>query len=227
MEASRRPPTRPGLFVSFEGGEGAGKSTQIALLRDRFRAGGRSVLTTREPGGSDRAEGIRAILLSGQAKHLGSVGEAILFAAARRDHVETLIAPALGRGEIVLCDRFIDSTRVYQGAVAGLDAALLANLDRAAAGETIPDVTVLIDVPVALGLERARARRAARREAVDRFEAEGAAYHERVRRAFLALADAEPGRCIVVDGSGSEEEVARSIWAALAPRVALPEAAGA
>lgn len=211
----------PGIFISFEGGEGAGKSTQIEKLRARLEAAGRSVRTTREPGGSPRAEEIRAILLSGKAKHLGPVGETILFAAARQDHVSTLIRPAMAKGQIVLCDRFIDSTRVYQGAVAGLEAALLAGLETAATVGTMPDATVVIDVPVELGLERARLRRVARGETPDRFEAEDAAYHERVRSAFLAIAKAEPGRCVVVDGSASAESVAAAIWSALAPRLRL------
>lgn len=218
MVASEDRPTR-GIFVSFEGGEGAGKSTQIALLRARLEAIGRSVLATREPGGSEIAEGIRSILLSGNAKHLGIAGETILFAAARRDHVETLVGPALLRGEIVLCDRFVDSTRVYQGWVAGLEARLLDGLEIAATGGWMPDATVIIDVPVSIGLERARTRRVARNETADRFEAESVAYHERVRAAFLSIAASEPARCIVVDGSGSAEAVSSLVWSALAPRL--------
>ena len=216
----------PGIFITFEGGEGAGKSTQIERLRARLEASGCSVRTTREPGGSHIAENVRAILLSGKAKHLGPAGETILFAAARQDHVTTLIKPALARGEVVLCDRFVDSTRVYQGAVAGLEAALLAGLEVAATAGTMPDATVVIDVPVQLGLERARLRRQAREEAADRFEAEDAAYHERVRSAFLAIAKAEPGRCVVVDGNASTDAVADSIWSALAPHLVTRGGAG-
>lgn len=208
-----------GLFVSFEGGEGAGKSTQIDRLRARLEAPGLPVLGTREPGGSRTAEAIRSILLSGFAKGFGAAGEAVLFAAARRDHVQSLIAPALRRGSVVLCDRFVDSTRVYQGTVAGLEPRLLSVLEEAAAAGTIPDVTVVIDVPAAIGLERARRRREARGEEPDRFESESVAFHEKVRAAFLDIAAAEPDRCIVVDGAGSAEEVAAAIWSAVAPHL--------
>ena len=208
-----------GLFVSFEGGEGAGKSTQIAHLARRLRERGLRVVATREPGGSPRAERIRSILLSGQAKDLGSQGETMLFAAARRDHVETLIAPALGEGALVLCDRFIDSTRVYQGAVAGLDQRFLGALEAAATAGTMPDLTLVIDVPAELGLERARLRRTARGEAPDRFEAEGAAYHAKVRDAFLTIAAAEPRRCTVIDGGEAPDRVAEAVWAAVAPHL--------
>lgn len=203
------------LFVSFEGGEGAGKSTQIDLLRVRLEESGLRVVTTREPGGSHTAEDIRYILLSGHAKRYGSVGETILFSAARRDHVDTLIAPALARGAIVLCDRFVDSTRVYQGAVAGLEGKLLSRLEAAATSGRMPDLTIVIDVPVAIGFERARRRREARGEATDRFESESLAFHEKVRAAFLALAAAEPERCVVVDGAGSAEDAGAAIWSAV------------
>lgn len=208
-----------GVFVSFEGGEGAGKSTQIERIRARLEAAGRPVVTTREPGGSHRAERIRAILLEGKARHLKEMGEAILFAAARLDHVGTLVAPALREGKIVLCDRFLDSTRVYQGALAGLAPGLLARLEAAATGGTMPDLTFVIDVPVPVGLARARLRREARGEPPDRFEGEGAAYHEKVRSAFLGIASAEPERCVVVDGAASADEVSAAIWSALAPRI--------
>jgi dTMP kinase len=213
-------PTR-GVFVSFEGGEGAGKSTQIERLRRRLKEEGRQVLVTREPGGSDRAERIRSILLSGHAKRFGSFGEAALFAAARADHVSTVVAPALRRGCIVLCDRFVDSTRVYQGHVAGVPRRLLDALEDATGGR-LPDLTIMIDLPSATGLERARARRLG--EEADRFEAESAAFHEKVRRAFLAIAAGEPARCTVVDGEGAPDEVARAVWSAVAPR--LPPLAG-
>lgn len=209
-----------GFFISFEGGEGAGKSTQIERLRQRLEAIGRVVVVTREPGGSHNAEEIRHILLAGQAKHLGFPGESILFAAARKDHVETVIRPALTRGDVVLCDRFTDSTRVYQGAVAGLDWGFLQRLQDAATNGLVPDVTLVIDVPVPVGLERARVRREMRGEAPDRFEAEGGAYHEKVRAAFVAIAAAEPDRCAVIDGSGSQDEVEAAIWSVIAPRVA-------
>lgn len=207
------------IFVSFEGGEGAGKSTQIDRARARLESAGREVLVTREPGGSPIAERIRNILLSGQAKILGQTGETILFAAARRDHVETVIGPALRNGLVVLCDRFTDSTRVYQGAVAGVEALLLDRLEMAATSGISPDLTIVIDVPVEIGSERARARRAARGEAPDRFEAEAMSYHQGVRSAFLEIAKAEPERCRIVDGSRSVDEVAEAIWSEIAPRL--------
>ena len=203
------------IFVSFEGGEGAGKSTQIERLRARLEEAGCEVLVTREPGGSPTAERIRDILLSGKAKSLGMSGEAILFAAARRDHVASVIGPALRAGRVVLCDRFTDSTRVYQGAVAGADPILLDRLETAATSGISPDLTVMIDVPVEIGLERARARRLARGEEPDRFEAEAVSYHEKVRAAFLRIARAEPERCKVVDGSRSVDEVSDAIWSEL------------
>ena len=139
----------------------------------------------------------------------------VLQPAARRDHVDTLIAPALARGAIVLCDRFVDSTRVYQGAVAGLEGKLLSRLEAAATSGRMPDLTIVIDVPVAIGFERARRRREALGEATDRFESESLAFHEKVRAAFLALAAAEPERCVVVDGAGSAEDAGAAIWSAV------------
>ena len=220
MARPEAPSAAPGFFISFEGGEGAGKSTQIRQLQGRLLASGRSAVATREPGGSPRAEGIRSILLSGQAKFLGSTGEAVLFAAARQDHVETLIRPALRRGAIVLCDRFVDSTRVYQGAVAGIEATILDGLEEAATLGATPDLTIVVDVPAAVGLERARLRREARGEAADRFEAEDVAYHERVRAAFLAIAAAEPDRCRVIDGGRPAQDVSAAIWSLVARSLA-------
>lgn len=158
-----------GSFITFEGGEGAGKSTQIRRLAAHLRArSGRPVLTTREPGGSVKAETIREALLSGLAKPYGPFAEALLFSAARIDHLDTRIRPALARGEIVLCDRFADSTRAYQGAAGGLDPAVLSALERVVVGPTRPDLTLILDCDPELGLARARARQAEGGEAGDR-----------------------------------------------------------
>ncbi|RYB05074.1 dTMP kinase [Lichenibacterium ramalinae] len=199
-----------GGFITLEGGEGSGKSTQARRLVERIRAAGHEALGTREPGGSPRAERIRDALLSGVVAPLGPVAEAMMFAAARIDHLDATIRPALARGSFVVCDRFVDSTRVYQGAVDGVDAGLLAGLERLVVGETMPDLTVLLDLDVATGLARARARRGA--AAPDRFEREAETYHEGLRRAFLDNAGREPGRCLVVDAGRSLDDVAETLW---------------
>lgn len=208
-----------GIFVTFEGGEGAGKSTQVARLRARLSGLGREVVVTREPGGSPRAEAIRQLLLDGRAAPCGPFAEAVLFAAARADHVDTLLRPALDRGAVVLCDRFLDSSRVYQGSLAGLPSATIAVLERTAIGATRPALTVVIDVPAETGLRRATARRVLAGGVPDRFEREGAEYHRRVRDAFLAIARAEPDRCVVVDGSAGPDEVEAAIWDAVSARL--------
>src|SRR5215207_3519430 len=159
-----------GRFITFEGGEGTGKSTQAAFLADRLKTYGLGVVTTREPGGSPGAEAIRHVLLSGAVQPLGSHAEAILFAAARDDHVRQLIRPSLEAGCWVVCDRFADSTRVYQGVLGNVDQRVIRSLERVAVGDTRPDITFILDVPAAVGLARAASRRG--RTAVDRFEAE-------------------------------------------------------
>jgi dTMP kinase len=202
---------RRGKFITFEGGEGNGKSTQAAMLAMRLESLGIAVLLTREPGGSPGAEIIRHVLLSGAAKPLGPAAEAILFAAARDDHVKCAIEPALAAGKWVVCDRFADSTRVYQGVLGEVDDRLIKALERASIGDLKPDLTFVLDVPVETGLERAAVRRNGSR--ADRFEAEKVEAHEKLRDAFLALAAAEPNRCVIVDASVSKEAVARRIWA--------------
>ncbi|CAO4182412.1 Thymidylate kinase [Methylorubrum aminovorans] len=187
-----------GVFITFEGGEGAGKSTQIARLAEALRqASGREVVTTREPGGTKRAEELRAALLRGAAKPYGPFAEALMFAAARIDHIEGLIRPALARGAIVLCDRFSDSTRAYQGAAGGLEPGLIASLERVTLEGLRPDLTLILDLPPETGL--ARAQRRGEGTAADRFEAEGLRFHERLRAAFRAIAAAEPERCRLID----------------------------
>jgi dTMP kinase len=200
-----------GKFITFEGGEGSGKSTQATMLAKRLEALGIAVLLTREPGGSPGAEIIRHVLLSGAAKPLGPEAEAILFAAARDDHVRCTIAPALAAGKWVICDRFADSTRVYQGALGEVDPRLLKALERASIGDLKPDLTFVLDVPVEVGLERAAVRRNGSR--ADRFEAEEVKAHEKLRDAYLALAAAEPNRCVLVDASVDRDAIAKRIWA--------------
>jgi len=199
-----------GRFITFEGGEGSGKSTQAALLAERLRACGLLVRQTREPGGSPGAEIIRHILLSGGAKPLGAEAEAILFAAARNDHLDTFIRPALARGEWVVCDRFFDSTRVYQGVAGQVDPRVIRALERITVGDTRPDLTFILDVPAEIGLQRAAARRAAHDP--DRYEQENRAFHALLRLAYLALARNEPERCVLIEATAPAAEVADRIW---------------
>ncbi|MET0314198.1 MAG: dTMP kinase [Hansschlegelia sp.] len=206
-----------GRFITFEGGEGVGKSTQVRRLAVRLRETGAEVVTTREPGGSPRAEVLRSVLLSGAAKPFGPTAETMLIASARADHVDRVIRPALARGAWVLCDRFIDSTRAYQGTLGEVDAGVIAALERVATEGARPGLTVVLDAPAATGINRARAR-AGEGALADRFEAEDASFHERLREAFVAIARAEPGRCVLVDASGSEEDVAQRVWTAFAAR---------
>ncbi|QEE43909.1 dTMP kinase [Rhizobium sp. WL3] len=207
--------TARGLFVSFEGGEGAGKSTQIRLLAENLRAGGHTVVTTREPGGSVGAEALRHVLLSGSAEPFGVRMEAFLFAAARADHLDCVIRPALVRGEIVLCDRFVDSSRVYQGVTGNIEPPLMVALERVSIGTSMPDLTLVLDLPADVGLQRARRRAGASATAEaatpDRFEKEKLEIHEKRRQGFLDIAAAEPERCRVLDASLDVEAIARSI----------------
>lgn len=212
-----------GFFITFEGGEGAGKSTQITRLADKLVAAGYDVVVTREPGGSPGAEAVRHVLLSGAAEPFGPKMEALLFAAARSDHIEQVIRPAVERGAIVLCDRFLDSTRVYQGVTGGLDPEFVLALEEVSVDGTIPDMTLILDLDPALGLQRAQARRG--EGVADRFEKETLAIHQRRREAYLAIAEAEPERCIVIDASGSAEQVEMVITAAVAAALDAREAA--
>jgi dTMP kinase len=199
-----------GRFITFEGGEGTGKSTQAAILAARLKSLGINVVLTREPGGSPGAEIMRHIILSGAAIPLGPSAEALLFAAARDDHLNTLIRPALERGDWVVCDRFSDSTRVYQGVAGNVDPRTIHAMERIVVGDTKPDLTFILDVPAAEGLRRAAHRRGA--AGADRFEAEALAFHEKLREGFLSLAANEPDRCIVVDATAAKEEVSVRIW---------------
>ncbi|MCZ8261367.1 MAG: dTMP kinase [Beijerinckiaceae bacterium] len=196
----------PGFFITFEGGEGAGKSTQIRLLAETLRQSGHKVVVTREPGGTPLAESIRGLLLNaGEAP--GAMTQALLFAAARQDHVSRVIRPALRAGQIVLCDRFTDSTRAYQGEALAEDA-LEATILLGTSG-LVPDLTLLLDLPPETGLRRARQRGAAE----DAFERADLAFHARVRERFLALARREPDRILVVDADRPVEALADAILA--------------
>jgi dTMP kinase len=206
-----------GHFITFEGGEGSGKSTHAATLAQRLKDAAIDVVLTREPGGSTGAEIIRHILLSGIAKPLGAETETILFAAARDDHVRSTIVPALQAGKWVICDRFIDSTRVYQGILGKVDGKLIRSLERVTVGAAMPELTFILDVPATIGLARAKTRRGT--GVADRFEAESVEYHERLRQAYLALAKVEPKRCIVVDGRAPRDVVGERIWTAVNERL--------
>jgi dTMP kinase len=224
-EAAIKPTTGRGRFISFEGGEGAGKSTQITKLAERLEAAKLRSIITREPGGSPGAEVIRHLILSGMGKLLGPDAETLLFAAARDDHVRTVIQPALSQGTWVLCDRFSDSTRVYQGKVGQVAPGLLNAMERVTIGDLKPDLTIILDVPVEVGLKRAAARRGG--AAPDRFESEDVKFHQNLREAYREIAAAEPGRCVLIDATGDANGVAASVWAALRERFFAAPAASA
>jgi dTMP kinase len=202
-----------GRFISFEGGEGAGKSTQIALLADRLKKAGKSVVITREPGGTPGAEAIRALFVNGDPGRWSPWAEACLINAARADHVERVIRPALARGDWVLCDRFVDSTRAYQGAGKGLDDAALCTLHDQVTGGLWPDLTLVLALDPAVGLDRAAGRGAGE----GRFEAHDAAFHARVAAFFAHLSVREPQRCRAVDAALPVEALAAAIAALVLP----------
>ena len=206
-----------GRFITFVGGEGAGKSNHAKLLAGRLEPLGIPVVLTREPGGSPGAEVIRHVLLSGVAKPLGARTEALLFAAARDDHVRNTIAPALAAGKWVICDRFIDSTRVYQGSLGQLDPKFIRALERVTVGSLRPDLTFILDVPAEVGLARAGKRRGA--TVADRFEAESRPFHEELRQAYRLLAAAEPDRCVLIDATEPKPVVSERIWAIVRERL--------
>ncbi|MBN7756389.1 dTMP kinase [Nitratireductor aquimarinus] len=213
-----------GFFITFEGGEGAGKSTQIEQLAASLREAGRDVIVTREPGGSAGAEAVRHVLLSGAAEPFGAAMEAVLFAAARSDHVEQVIRPAIARGAVVLCDRFLDSSRVYQGVTGNLDADFMANLERVTVNGMKPDLTLILDIDPEEGLRRATARRGD--DTPDRFEKETLSIHRRRRKAFLEIAKAEPQRCVVIDADADPEKVAATILRTVSLAMAEAQSSG-
>jgi dTMP kinase len=207
----------PGRFITFEGGEGSGKSTQAGLLAQRLKDRGIDVVVTREPGGSPFAEEVRALLLDGRVPANAPLVEALLFSAARADHLASTIRPALAARRWVICDRFADSTRVYQGVAGGLSDTTLDVLEKLVVGPTRPDLTFILDIAPAEGLARAQARRGpvgnpGGAEA-DAYESRELAFHERLRAGYVAIAKAEPRRCVLVDGARPSGEIAADIWA--------------
>ena len=209
-----------GRFITFEGGEGAGKSTQVRILAERLRGAGLEVVATREPGGSPGAEAIRDLLVNGDPDRWSAVSETLLMYAARRDHIERTVRPALERGAWVISDRFADSSRAYQGAGGGASPGLLAAMETFVLEDVRPDLTLILDLPVELGLERAGLRGGG--EA--RFEAKGAAFHQRLREGFLAIARSEPDRCRVLDAGRPPEAVSDAVWGAVAAHLPVGSA---
>jgi len=205
--------TQPGRFITFEGGEGAGKSTQIAALAGHLTARQIPHIVTREPGGTGGAEAIRGLLVSGDAECWAPEAEILLHYAARADHLDRVIRPALARGDWVLCDRFMDSTRAYQGGGQGGASALIDSLEALVVAGNRPDLTLILDMPVAQGLQRAAAR-----SAHDRYESMGEAFHERLRRAFLDIARDQPERCAVIDATPAADELSETIWTLVSAR---------
>jgi dTMP kinase len=222
--AVKRAPGR-GRFITFEGGEGSGKSTQIKTLAQRLNAAKLRAIVTREPGGSPGAEIIRHLVLSGMGKLLGAEAETLLFAAARDDHVRTVIGPALNQGIWVLCDRFSDSTRAYQGRLGNVAPEVLNAMERVTIGDLKPDLTIILDVPVEVGLQRAAARRGI--GAPDRFEAEDVRFHQQLRDAYRQIAAAEPQRCVLIDANVDAATVAAAIWSAVRDRLLAVDAGSA
>ncbi len=214
-----------GVFITLEGGEGTGKSTQARRLAQTLTRHGCECVLTREPGGSPTAEALREVLLSGLAQPLGAFAEALLFAAARIDHLEVTIRPALARGAVVVCDRFADSTRAYQGALGNIDPRRIRALEEVTLAGVRPDLTLILDLPAETGLARAGARRSA--TAVDRFEAEAIEFHRGLRQAFLEIAASEPRRCLVIDAARSADAVASDIEQAVMGQAVMAKFFGA
>jgi dTMP kinase len=209
-----------GRFITFEGGEGSGKSTQAGLLAQRLKGRGIDVVVTREPGGSPFAEEVRALLLDGRVPADAPLVEALLFSAARADHLASTIRPGLAAGRWVICDRFADSTRVYQGVAGGLPAETLDVLEKLVVGPTRPDLTFILDIAPAEGLARAQARRGPGGGAeADAYESRDLAFHERLRAGYMAIAKAEPQRCMLVGGARPPDQIAADVWAEMERRL--------
>ena len=208
-----------GRFITFEGGEGAGKSTQARLLVERLQAAGLTVVLTREPGGSEGAEALRALLVTGDRDRWTPTAETLMMYAGRSDHLTRLIRPALEAGTWVVCDRFSDSTRAYQGAGGGVSPAFIEVIEAEVVGPDKPDLTLVFDMPVEVGLERAFGRDMF--EA--RFESKGLEFHERLRAEFLRIAASQPQRCAMIDATGTLEGVADQVWSAVSSRLEVGE----
>lgn len=206
--------TRRGLFITFEGGEGCGKTTQIQKLADRIKS---IILTpfvvTREPGGAPSAELIRGLLVNGDTEKWRPATEGLLMSAARHEHVEQIIRPALAQNKLVMSDRFVDSTIVYQGIVGGVKRNDIDAMNHIACGDIYPDVTIILDIDSQIGLARAKSRGASE----DRFEAKGLAYHEKVRAGFLDIAAGDPSRCVVINANRTPDDIAEDIWQVVRP----------
>jgi len=210
-------PVASGKFITFEGGEGTGKSTQVILLAEALGRAGIDVVTTREPGGAPGAEEIRTLLVNGDVGRWTPMGEALLNYAARTDHLAHTVEPALAAGKWVVSDRFADSTLAYQGYGHGLDPELLKGLERIVLGGFKPDLTIILDLDLETGLARAASRGAGE----DRFERMDRAFHERLRQGFLSIAAEDPARIVVIDAGASVEEVSKRVRAAVSERLEL------
>jgi dTMP kinase len=216
-EQALKQPSGRGRFITFEGGEGSGKSTQIQKLARSLHVARLRAIVTREPGGSPGAEIIRHLVLSGMGRLLGPDAETLLFAAARDDHVRTVIQPALAQGIWVLCDRFFDSTRAYQGRLGKVSPSVLNAMQRVTIGDLKPDLTFILDVPVEIGLKRAAVRRG--KGAPDRFEGEDVKFHQGLREAYKQIATEDPQRCVLIDATASPDAVSARIWKVLRDRL--------
>jgi len=206
-----------GHFITFEGGEGSGKSTQVSLLEEELRRSGHEVVVTREPGGSRGAEEIRDLLVNGEPDRWAPLTEALLLAAARHEHLERTIRPALAQGATVLCDRFYDSSMAYQGYAHDLGPDLIESITKIAVGNSHPDLTLVFDMPVDVGLARAGARE----DKEDRYERMGDVFHQRLRAAYKDIAARNAERCVLIDANRSIEDVAQEIWTVVSNRFEL------
>lgn len=205
-------------FISFEGGEGSGKSTQAAVLAEHLQAQGHKIVATHEPGGSPAGAVLREVLLAGHAAGKGPLAEACLLTSARREHVDLVIGPALNKGKTVVCDRYCDSTRIYQGYVGGVPMETIDKLERVATNGVMPDCTLVFDVGPDVANARRQARLSTKDDGDDRFEREDGDFHAKVAKGFRWLCDAYPSRCIMIDANGSQDEVANLVLAALHTR---------
>ncbi len=209
-----------GAFITFEGGEGSGKTTQIHLLKERLKSAGRDVITTREPGGTPEAEKIRDFLVQREGGNWSPMAEALLLFAGRTMHVDNLIKPAIAAGKIVISDRFADSTRAYQGFGHGLGLEKIDEMNRLCLGDFAPDMTFILDIPAEKGLLRAEKRLREAGSGEDRFERLDLSFHERLRQGYLEIARSNPGRCIVINADDVPESIAAVIGRHTQERIA-------